>query len=88
MFISILITFSNAYTKEYAGSGKGSNSCTNFIIETLPNIKEFKSLSTDAFISRIEYIEWAKGFITALNIRQYERFGQFKNLDSISNSTR
>ena len=39
-------------------------------------------LTERAVLNRAEYIGWATGFMTALNIRHYEKNNRFKDMDS------
>ena len=53
------------------GLGVGTRTCSNFIIETV-EIGDNGDLTERALKRRLIYLQWANGFMTALNIRHYE----------------
>ena len=40
-------------------------------------------LTDRALMTRLEYLQWANGFMTALNIRHYEKNNKFKNMNTV-----
>ena len=54
------------------GLGVGTRTCSNFIIETV-EIGDDGDLTERALKSRLVYLQWANGFMTALNIRYFEQ---------------
>ena len=66
------------------GLGVGTRTCSNFIIETV-EIGDDGDLTERAFKRRLVYLQWANGFMTALNIRHFEKNNEFKNLNTVVN---
>ena len=82
-FISILlIGATNGFAKEPVGIGVGTRTCSEFINETV-EINDSGDLTERALTRRLVYLQWANGFITALNIRHYEKNNHFKNLKPV-----
>ena len=67
----------------YAGAGKGTLDCEGFV-KTTSELDEEGNLHGRSYIYRLEYIQWAYGFLTAFNIRHYEQKNYFKDLNSIA----
>ena len=68
------------------GLGVGTRTCSNFIIETV-EIGDDGDLTERALKRRLIYLQWANGFMTALNIRHYEKNNQFKDLNTVVNQS-
>jgi len=66
------------------GLGVGTRTCSNFIIETV-EIGDDGALTERALKRRLVYLQWANGFMTALNIRYFEKNNEFKNLNTVVN---
>ena len=66
------------------GLGVGTRTCSNFIIETV-EIGDNGDLTERALKRRLVYMQWANGFMTALNIRHFEKNNEFKNLNTVVN---
>ena len=66
------------------GLGVGTRTCSNFIIETV-EIGDDGDLTERALKRRLVYLQWANGFMTALNIRHFEKNNEFKNLNTVVN---
>ena len=66
------------------GLGVGTRTCSNFIIETV-EIGDDGDLTERALKRRLVYLQWANGFMTALNIRHFEKYNEFKNLNTVVN---
>ena len=66
------------------GLGVGTRTCSNFIIETV-EIGDNGDLTERALKRRLVYLQWANGFMTALNIRHFEKNNEFKNLNTVVN---
>ena len=64
------------------GLGVGTRTCSNFIIETV-EIGDDGDLTERALKRRLVYLQWANGFMTALNIRYFEKNYDFKNLNTV-----
>ena len=84
-FISILLIGATKgfATPFHAGAGKGTLDCEGFV-KTTSELDEEGNLHGRSYIYRLEYIQWAYGFLTAFNIRHYEQKNYFKNLNSIA----
>ena len=85
--VCIIVFFSvtsSSYALPYpAGAGRGTLDCGHFI-ETTTEIDEDGDISGRSYIHRLEYVQWAYGFLTAFNIRYYEKNNTFKDLTSVS----
>ena len=66
------------------GLGVGTRTCSNFIIETV-EIGDDGDLTERALKRRLVYLQWANGFMTALNIRYFEKNNEFKSLNTVVN---
>ena len=66
------------------GLGVGTRTCSNFIIETI-EIGDDGDLTERALKRRLVYLQWANGFMTALNIRHFEKNNEFKDLNTVVN---
>ena len=66
------------------GLGVGTRTCSNFIIETV-EIGDDGDLTERALKRRLVYMQWANGFMTALNIRHFEKNNKFKDLNTVVN---
>ena len=66
------------------GLGVGTRTCSNFIIETV-EIGDNGDLTERALKRRLIYLQWANGFMTALNIRHFEKNNKFKDLNTVVN---
>ena len=84
-FISILLIGATKgfATPFHAGAGKGTLDCEGFV-KTTSELDEEGNLHGRSYIYRLEYIQWAYGFLTAFNIRHYEQKNYFKDLNSIA----
>ena len=88
-FIIILTVIINSISPLKAnddpvGLGVGTRTCSNFIIETV-EIGDDGDLTERALKRRLVYLQWANGFMTALNIRYFEKNNEFKNLNTVVN---
>ena len=85
-FILILLLIITAgtslYAKDTMGLGIGTRSCNDFIYQTV-DMSDNGELTDRALMTRLEYLQWANGFMTALNIRHYEKNNQFKNMSEV-----
>ena len=85
--VCIIVFFSvttSSYALPYpAGAGRGTLDCGHFIEKTT-EIDEDGKLSGLSYIHRLEYVQWAYGFLTAFNIRYYEKNDTFKDLTPVS----
>ena len=66
------------------GLGVGTRTCSNFIIETV-EIGDDGDLTERALKRRLVYMQWTNGFMTALNIRHFEKNNKFKDLNTVVN---
>ena len=64
------------------GLGIGTRTCTDFIYQTV-EISDNGELTDRALMTRLEYLQWANGFMTALNIRYYEKNNRFKKMNAV-----
>lgn len=81
-----IIVFFSVTTSSYAenifskdGIGAGTRSCNNFLAST-SQVSD-NELTKEQLFRRVEFIQWAYGFLTALNI-QYEATS--KNIKDLS----
>ena len=85
-FILILLLIITAgtslYAKDTMGLGIGTRSCNDFIYQTV-EMSDNGELTDRALMTRLEYLQWANGFMTALNIRHYEKNNKFKNMNTV-----
>ena len=80
--ITHLIGATTGFAKDVMGLGIGTRSCTDFIYQTV-EMSDNGELTDRALMTRLEYLQWANGFMTALNIRHYEKNNKFKNMNAI-----
>jgi hypothetical protein len=68
--ICTLMPTTSVMAEEYMLSGRGVNSCQGFLNDSVRG-------------SKWDYIyfQWAEGYMSALNVRNQERVGQFVNLE-------
>ena len=64
------------------GLGIGTRTCTDFLNETV-DVRDDGELTDVALFKRLEYMQWANGFMTALNIRYYEKNNRFKKMNAV-----
>ena len=85
-FILILLLIITAgtslYAKDTMGLGIGTRTCTDFLNETV-DVRDDGELTDVALFKRLEYMQWANGFMTALNIRYYEKNNRFKKMNAV-----
>ena len=85
--VCIIVFFSvttSSYALPYpAGAGRGTLDCGHFIEKTT-ELDEDGELSGRSYIHRLEYVQWAYGFLTAFNIRYYEKNNTFKDLSPVA----
>ena len=83
ILLSLITSISSLKANDDAmGLGIGTTSCADFLKGTI-EIRDDGELTDLALFKRIEYLQWANGFMTALNIRHYEKNNIFKNMISI-----
>ena len=83
IILTVVITsISPLNAKDTMGLGIGTRSCTDFIYQTV-EMSDNGELTDRALMTRLEYLQWANGFMTALNIRHYEKNNKFKNMNAI-----
>ena len=83
IILTIIITsISPLNAKDTMGLGIGTRSCNDFIYQTV-EMSDNGELTDRALMTRLEYLQWANGFMTALNIRHYEKNNKFKNMNAI-----
>tara|TARA_B100001123_G_C14954103_1_gene884938 strand:- start:300 stop:719 length:420 start_codon:yes stop_codon:yes gene_type:complete len=83
ILLSLITSISSLKANDDAmGLGIGTTSCADFLKGTI-EIRDDGELTDLALFKRIEYLQWANGFMTALNIRHYEKNNIFKNMNSI-----
>ena len=83
--LSLITSISSLHATEDSdsmGLGIGTTSCTDFVNDTI-EIRDDGELTDLAVFKRLEYLQWANGFMTALNIRHYEKNNIFKNMNSV-----
>ena len=80
--ITLLIGATTGFAKEDSmGLGISTRSCTLFLDETI-KVRDDGVLTDTALFKRLEYLQWANGFMTALNIRYYEKNNRFKTMNA------
>ena len=47
------------------------------------DLRDDGELTDMALFKRLEYMQWANGFMTALNIRYYEKNNRFKKMNAV-----
>ena len=83
LFINILLFgATSGFAKDAMGLGIGTRTCTDFIYQTV-EISDNGELTDRALMTRLEYLQWANGFMTALNIRYYEKNNRFKKMNAV-----
>ena len=83
IILTVVITsISPLNAKDTMGLGIGTRTCTDFIYQTV-EMSDNGELTDRALMTRLEYLQWANGFMTALNIRHYEKNNKFKNMNAI-----
>ena len=83
IILTVVITsFSSLNAKDTMGLGIGTRSCNDFIYQTV-EMSDNGELTDRALMTRLEYLQWANGFMTALNIRHYEKNKTFKNMNAV-----
>ena len=78
----IITSISPLHAKDTMGLGIGTRSCNDFIYQTV-EMSDNGELTDRALMTRLEYLQWANGFMTALNIRHYEKNNKFKNMNAV-----
>ena len=83
-----IIIFFSVTTSSFAvsypvGAGRGTLDC-GYFIETTTQLDEDGELDGRSYIYRLEYVQWAYGFLTAFNIRHYEKTNTFKDLRPVA----
>ena len=72
IIIVLLLSTTHLHGKDDSmGLGIGTRSCIHFLDET-NEYHDDGTLKSVALFKRLEYLQWAYGFIYALNIRHYE----------------
>ena len=84
LFINIILfsATSSFANDDSMGLGIGTSTCTDFLNETV-DVRDDGELTDVALFKRLEYMQWANGFMTALNIRYYEKNNRFKKMNAI-----
>ena len=82
IFTVVITSYSSLNAKDTMGLGIGTRSCTDFIYQTV-EMSDNGELTDRALMTRLEYLQWANGFMTALNIRHYEKNNKFKNMNAV-----
>ena len=82
ILLLIITTGTSLYAKDTMGLGIGTRSCNDFIYQTV-EMSDNGELTDRALMTRLEYLQWANGFMTALNIRHYEKNNKFKNMNTV-----
>ena len=78
----VVTSYSSLNAKDTMGLGIGTRSCNDFIYQTV-EMSDNGELTDRALMTRLEYLQWANGFMTALNIRHYEKNNKFKNMNAV-----
>ena len=83
IILTVIITsISPLHAKDTMGLGIGTRSCNDFIYQTV-EMSDNGELTDRALMTRLEYLQWANGFMTALNIRYYEKNNRFKKMNAV-----
>ena len=83
IILTVIITsISPLSAKNLLGVGKGSRTCDAFIKDTAV-LHDNGNITDLAYFNRMEYLQWAHGFMTALNVRQFEKYENYKNLKPV-----
>jgi len=80
--IILLIGATKGFAKDVMGLGIGTRTCSDFIFQTV-EMGDDGELTEKALLTRLEYLQWANGFMTALNIRHYEKNNKFKKMNAV-----
>ena len=80
--IILLIGATKGFAKDVMGLGIGTRTCSDFIFQTV-EMGDDGELTEKALMTRLEYLQWANGFMTALNIRHYEKNNKFKKMNAV-----
>ena len=84
IIFTVIITFiSPLSAKNLWGVGKGSRTCDAFIKDTAV-LHDNGNITDLAYFNRMEYLQWAHGFMTALNVRQFEKYENHKDLEPVT----
>ena len=83
LFINILLFgATSGFAKDAMGLGIGTRTCSDFLNETV-DVRDDGELTDMSLFKRLEYMQWASGFMTALNIRYYEKNNRFKKMNTV-----
>ena len=83
IILTVIITSISPLSAEnLLGVGKGSRTCDAFIKDTAV-LHDNGNITDLAYFNRMEYLQWAHGFMTALNVRQFEKYENHKNLKPV-----
>ena len=83
IILTVVITsISPLNAKDTMGLGIGTRTCTDFLNETV-DVRDDGELTDMSLFKRLEYMQWASGFMTALNIRYYEKNNRFKKMNTV-----
>jgi len=83
IILTVVITsYSPLNAKDTMGLGIGTRTCTDFLNTTV-NVRDDGELTDMSLFKRLEYMQWASGFMTALNIRYYEKNNRFKKMNTV-----
>ena len=82
LLLLIITAGASLYAEEFLGVGKGSRTCDAFIKDTAV-LHDNGNITDLAYFNRMEYLQWAHGFMTALNVRQFEKYENYKNLKPV-----
>ena len=84
IILTVIITFISPLSAEnLLGVGKGSRTCDAFIKDTAV-LHDIGNITDLAYFNRMEYLQWAHGFMTALNVRQFEKYENYKDLEPVT----
>ena len=84
IILTVLITtISSLSAENLLGIGKGSRTCDAFIKDTAV-LHDNGNITDLAYFNRMEYLQWAHGFMTALNVRQFEKYENHKDLEPVT----
>ena len=84
IILTVLITtISSLSAENLLGVGKGSRTCDAFIKDTAV-LHDNGNITDLAYFNRMEYLQWAHGFMTALNVRQFEKYENHKDLEPVT----
>ena len=83
LLLLIITAGASLYAEEFLGVGKGSRTCDAFIKDTAV-FHDNGNITDLAYFNRMEYLQWAHGFMTALNVRQFEKYENYKDLEPVT----